>query len=55
VRPDEVGIYLESAITRLKDAAQLLVNGLGGYLDAYESNVNDMWSEWQNEMSGWGP
>jgi hypothetical protein len=38
VRPNEVGIYLDSAVARLKGAAQMLVNGLGGYLDATKAS-----------------
>ncbi len=33
----------------------MLVGGLGGYLDAYDSNMRDMWSEWRREMEGYGP
>jgi hypothetical protein len=55
VRPNETAIHLDSAITRLHDAAQMLVDGLGGYLDAYESNMRDMWSEWRHEMEGYAP
>jgi hypothetical protein len=55
VRPNDTLIYLDSAITRLRDAAELLAYGLSGYLGAYEDTLMGLYSEWQDIQSSFGP
>jgi hypothetical protein len=50
VRPDATPIHLDSAITRLHDAAKLLTWGLGGFLDAYEDFLQDRLLEYSENM-----
>ncbi len=50
LRPEQTEVYADSAFTRLSDAAHLLADGLGGYLDAYEAILNEQYAEWQANM-----
>jgi hypothetical protein len=50
IRPEPTPIYLDSAITRLHKAAQMLAWGVDGYLDAYEEHLQDMWREYERNM-----
>ena len=47
IRPDPTLVYLDSAMTRLHNAAQMLAWGVDGYLDAYEEYLQDMWREYE--------
>ncbi len=54
VRPEETLIYLDSAITGCRtprDAGPRTRE----YLDAYDSAIRDMWSEYQAELISYFP
>lgn len=54
VRPDETGIYLGSTITRLRGAAQLIIWGMGGFLQDYEDYLQDMYGDLES-VNDYGP
>lgn len=51
VRPAETAIYLQSTITRLQDAATLIIWGMTGFLQEYDDYLNDMYAAHEAEMS----
>lgn len=53
IRPGEMTLDVGSALVRLGDAAKLLDDGVSGYLDAYEEWLDNMWSEYRENL-GWG-
>jgi hypothetical protein len=49
--PKEIDVNLQSAIRRLKDTTQFLSEGFSGWIDHYNDFLQDMWSEYSEQMA----